>query len=92
LGRGWKRKTVLLFQGNAIILMGLNRQDLINAKLHAAIDRKGEDYEDLLFLKPTLPEIKLAEKYVLKQNKNMETASVFIKAWIKELKNDLNHD
>lgn len=89
LGRGWKSKTILLYQGDALTLMGLDRQNLINAKLHAAIDRKGEDYEDLLFLKPTLSEIKIAEKYVLKQNQEIETAMVFIKAWTQELKNDL---
>ena len=40
LGKGWKKKTVILFEGKAITLMGLNRQDLISSKLHAAIDRK----------------------------------------------------
>ena len=89
LGRGWKRKTVLLFNGEALTLMGLDRQHLISTKLHAAVDRKGEDYQDLLFLKPTKSEINIAEKYVLKQNQNMESAAVFIKAWVKELKNDL---
>jgi hypothetical protein len=92
LGRGWKKKTVVLFEGKAITLMGLNRQDLISSKLHAAIDRKGEDYEDLLFLKPSIPEIELAHKYVLKQKSDMQTSEVFIHAWVKELKRDLGYN
>ena len=64
LGKGWKKKTIILFEGKAITLMGLNRQVLISSKLHAAIDRKGEDYEDLLFLKPSSAEIEIARKYV----------------------------
>ena len=89
LGRGWKKKTIILFEGNAITLMGLNRQDLISSKLHAAIDRKGEDYQDLIFLKPSLEEIEMARKYVVKQKTDIETSEVFINAWIRELKNDL---
>jgi len=89
LGRGWKKKTVVLFKGKALTLMGLDRQDLINAKLHAAIDRRGEDYDDLLFLKPNLKELKLAETYVLHLKKDLETAEVFVRQWVKELKHDL---
>jgi hypothetical protein len=92
LGKGWKKKTVLLFEGKAITLMGLNRQDLISSKLHAAIDRKGEDYEDLLFLKPNIAEIEHARKYVLRQKSDIETSEVFINAWVKELKNDLGYN
>ncbi len=92
LGKGWKKKTVILFEGKAITLMGLNRQDLISSKLHAAIDRKGEDYEDLLFLKPNIAEIEIARKYVLKQKSDVETYEIFINAWVKELKNDLGNN
>jgi len=89
LGRGWKKKAVILFEGKAITLMGLDRQSLINAKLHAAIDRRGEDYDDLIFLKPSLAEIKLAEAYVLKQKQYLKTAAVFVRAWVKELMDEL---
>lgn len=89
LGKGWKSKTVLLFEGKSIKLMGLNRQHLINSKLHAAVDRKGEDYQDLLFLKPDSTEIDRAEEYTLKQKSDIETYSIFVKAWVKELKSDL---
>jgi hypothetical protein len=92
LGKGWKKKAMVLFEGSAITLMGLNRQDLISSKLHAAIDRKGEDYGDLLFLKPTISEIEIAKKYVLKQKGDIETSEVFINAWVKELKNDLGYN
>lgn len=91
LAKGWKKKTVVLFDGEAITLMGLNRQDLISSKLHAAIDRKGEDYDDLLFLKPSNDEIEVAREYVLKQKIDLETSEVFINAWIRELKNDLGY-
>jgi hypothetical protein len=89
LGRGWKQKAVKLFEGDAITLMGLDRQSLINSKLHAAIDRRGEDYDDLIFLKPKLTEIKVAEAYVLKQKKDLKTAEIFVKAWVRELTNEL---
>lgn len=89
LGRGWKNKTIPLFNGKALTLMGLNRQDLINSKLHAVIDRRGEDYQDLLFLKPTLKELAKAEKYVLILKKDLKTARIFLMQWIKEIKNDL---
>lgn len=92
LAKGWKKNTVILFDGEAITLMGrLNRQDLISSKLHAAIDRKGEDYNDLLFLKPSMDEIEVAREYVLKQKSDLETSEVFINAWIRELKNDLGY-
>lgn len=91
LAKGWKKKTIVLFDGEAITLMGLNRQDLISSKLHAAIDRKGEDYDDLLFLKPSSDEIEVAREYVLKQKSDLETSEVFINAWIRELKNDLGY-
>ncbi len=89
LTKGWKKNTISLFKGKAIHLLGLHRQDLINTKLHAAIDRMGEDYADLLFLKPTRQEIEAAQIYVSKQKKDIETAEIFINAWVKELKNDL---
>lgn len=92
LEKGWKKKTVVLFEGSAITLMGLNRQDLISSKLHAAIDRKGEDYNDLLFLKPSIAEIENARNYVIKQKDDLETSEVFIDAWVRELKNDLGYD
>ena len=92
LGKGWKSKTVLLYEGKSIKLMGLSRQHLINSKLHAAVDRKGEDYQDLLFLNPDSVEIGIAEEYTLKQKSDVETYSVFVKAWVKELKNDLGLD
>jgi hypothetical protein len=92
LGKGWKKKAVVLLEGKAITLMGLNRQDLISSKLNAAIDRKGEDYEDLLFLKPNVAEIEIARKYVLKQKSDIETSEAFINAWVKELKNDLGYN
>lgn len=91
LEKGWKKKTVVLFEGAAITLMGLNRQDLISSKLHAAIDRKGEDYEDLLFLHPSSDEIEVGREYVLKQKSDLETSEVFVNAWIRELKNDLGY-
>jgi hypothetical protein len=91
LGKGWKKKTVVLFEGKAITLMGLDRQDLISSKLHAAIDRKGEDYDDLIFLKPNAAEIENARQYVLRQKTDMETSEVFINAWVRELKNDLGY-
>jgi hypothetical protein len=92
LGRNWKENAVLLFAGRAVTLMGLDRQHLINAKLHATVDRRGEDYDDLIFLRPSLTELQLAEAYVLNQKKEAETASIFVQHWVKELKRDLGLD
>ena len=88
LGKNWKSKSVELFKGHALTLMSISRQDLINSKLHAAVDRKAKDYKDLIWLKPTLKELKAAEVYALRQSKT-ETYGVFVSAYIQELMNDL---
>lgn len=88
LGKGWKKKCTTLFQGDAVTLKVISRQDLINSKVHAAVDRQSADYTDVLWLKPSLKELGLAKEYTLKQNYE-ETYERFVNYYIQELKNDL---
>lgn len=88
LGKNWKTKCTTLFTGKAITLKSISRQDLINSKLHATVDRHSQDYKDLLWLRPTSKELALAREYTLKQNP-AETYPVFVDAYISELKKDL---
>ena len=88
LGIRWKSKCIILYKGKNLILKSISRQDLISSKLHAAIDRTRKDFDDLLWLKPSLTEIENAKKYVLKQSK-IETYEIFVNAYVKELKNAL---
>lgn len=88
LGKDWKSKCQTLFQGNAVTLKAISRQDLISSKLHAAVDRQAVDYMDILWLKPTKQELEIAKKYTLKQGK-VETYEVFVNHYIRELMNEL---
>jgi hypothetical protein len=88
LEKNWKSKCTTLFTGKAITLKSISRQDLINSKLHATVDRHSQDYKDLLWLRPTQKELILARAYTVKQNP-AETYSVFVDAYISELKKDL---
>lgn len=88
LGKGWKSKCQTLFQGGAVTLKAISRQDLISSKLHAAVDRQAVDYTDIIWLKPTKQELEIAKKYTLKQGK-VETYEVFVKHYVLELMNEL---
>lgn len=88
LGKGWKKKCQTIFQGRAVTLKCISRQDLINSKLHAAVDRKAKDYSDLIWLSPTAKEIELARQYAIRQG-TTETYHFFVDAYVQELKVDL---
>jgi hypothetical protein len=88
LGKNWKTKCTTLFTGKAVTLKSISRQDLINLKLHATVERQSQDYKDLLWLKPTTEELASAREYTLKQN-SAKTYVVFVDAYISELKKDL---
>ena len=88
LPKGWKKFCSPIFSGKALILMSISRQDLINSKLHAAIERRAQDYKDLVWLKPTSQELQIAQEYTLKQG-TTETYEMYVNYYIKELKNDL---
>lgn len=89
MGKNWKSKCTVLFKGKAILLKCISRQDLINSKLHAAVDRR-KDYNDILWLKPSLAELDLAKEYTLKQSE-IETYEVWVNGFISEIKKDLGY-
>ena len=89
LPKGWKKNCTEVSSASHLVVYSLSRQDLINSKLHATVDRHAEDYDDLLALKPNPAEIKLARKYVLKQKDKIETYEVFVNGVIRRLNKDL---
>jgi hypothetical protein len=91
LGKNWKSKCTVIFKGNAITLKCISRQDLINSKLHATVDRRSKDYHDILWLKPTPTELELAKKYTLKQNET-ENYVIWVNGYVSELKKDLGYE
>lgn len=84
----WERHLITLFTGRAVTVRSISRQDLINGKLHAAIDRKASDYSDLIELKPTVAEIEIARRYCLWQAKS-DTYEVWVNGYVDLLKKDL---
>lgn len=91
LGKNWKSKCTVLFQGNAITLKCISRQDLISSKLHAAVDRRSKDYKDIIWLKPSLAELESAKSYTLKQSK-IETYEIWVNGILAEIKKDLGYE
>lgn len=91
LGRGWKKKCTVLFKGDGVTLMSISRQDLINSKFHAVVNRKGADIKDLLFLKPNLQELTAAGDYAIAQgvSDGIETSEVFVRYWLNDIKKEL---
>lgn len=92
LPKGWRKDCTEAFSAGNLVVYAISRQDFINSKLHESVDRQAEDYDDLLRLAPTVSEIKLARKYVLREKGKIETYGVFVEAVIKRLKKDLGHD
>ncbi|HLE01566.1 MAG TPA: DUF6036 family nucleotidyltransferase [Bdellovibrionota bacterium] len=84
----WEDHLVTLFTGKAVTVKSISRQDLICAKLHAAVDRKGLDFSDVIDLKPTAAEIEVARQYCLKQAQT-ETYEVWVNGYVNLLKKDL---
>jgi hypothetical protein len=88
LSPDWKEHCIEALKLSHLTIYSLCRQDLINAKLHAATDRRAGDISDLVDLKPTLAELAAARKHVLKQN-DSETYSVFVDGVINLIKKDI---
>lgn len=88
MSKGWKSKCQILFQGSAITLKTISRQDLISSKLHAAVDRQAVDYTDIIWLKPNKQELEVAKAYALKQGE-IENYEVFVNHYVQELMNEL---
>jgi hypothetical protein len=64
---GWRARTQVVFQGEALTLMTLGRSDLIKTKLFALCDR-GTDLNDCIALSPSKEEIAAAELWVIEQD------------------------
>ncbi len=89
LSSDWMETSTKIFNGSNLVIFALSRQNLINSKLHAAVDRHAEDYDDLISLAPSINEIEVAQIYTLKQSGKIETYEVFVKALVKTLKEEL---
>jgi hypothetical protein len=91
LGKGWKKTCTVVFNGEGLCLMSLSRQNLINSKLHAAVQRKAQDMDDLIFLRPDSSELEAAAEYATEQGvaDGVETFGVWVNHYVRELKKDL---
>jgi hypothetical protein len=69
LPEGWRLRTVLAFEGKALVLQTLGRADLLKTKLFALCDR-GTDLPDCVALAPTAAELTEALPWVAYQDAN----------------------
>ena len=65
----WKKSIVKIYQGEALTIYSISREDLIFSKLYAMCDRR-QDLGDLLALKVTRAELDEAAKRVKKMDGN----------------------
>jgi hypothetical protein len=61
---GWKTRTQIIFQGEAITFLTLGRSDLLKTKLDAMVHR-GRDMDDVIAMKPTEKELEDSIDWVL---------------------------
>jgi hypothetical protein len=64
LPNGWRTRTQVIFQGQAIVFLTLSRADLLKTKLDAMVHR-GRDMEDVVAMKPTEKELEDSLDWVL---------------------------
>ena len=62
---GWKSRSTLIYNGEALRIYSLSRQDMLNTKLWAACDRI-EDIQDIIQMKPTEAELNKAKEWTLR--------------------------
>ncbi|MGK5082429.1 DUF6036 family nucleotidyltransferase [Bdellovibrionota bacterium FG-1] len=86
LPSNWKTTVTKVFEGRNLTVYSLGRQNLINSKLHACVERRAFDYQDLLILKPDAVELAAGRRYCLKQ-KNANP--IWIEAFTNMLKKEL---
>ena len=67
LPEGWLCRTQVAYQGTAVKLLSLSREDILLTKLFAYCDR-GTDLGDCLALKPTADELQTALPWIAKQD------------------------
>lgn len=64
LDKGWRSKCVVIFKGEALTLLTLDRISLLKTKLFAFCDRD-TDYDDCVKLNPTSEELEECYPWVL---------------------------
>jgi len=82
----WKKTATKAFDGENLTVFSLSRQNLINSKLHACVERRSSDYYDLIILSPTVAELKKGRHYCLKQK---SSNPIWTDAFINMLKREL---
>jgi hypothetical protein len=81
-----EKYTLYACGGSALIYL-----DLISSKFHATIERRGKDYDDVIWLKPTLLELETAKKYALKLG-DTENYPYFVNSYFEAIKKDLAYE
>ncbi len=81
LPKGWRHRLQPLYQGQALHLQALGRDDLLKSKLFAYCDRTTPDFEDLQNLKPTVDELKNSISWVKDRDTNPRWPSHVEKAF-----------
>lgn len=64
LPEGWRGRTLLIFQGEALTFSTLGRTDLLKTKLDAMVHR-GRDMEDVIAMNPSKVELEECMEWVL---------------------------
>ena len=64
LPEGWRTRTQVIFEGEAITFLTLGRADLLKTKLDAMVHR-GRDLDDVVAMKPTEKELQDSLDWVL---------------------------
>ncbi|MBF0106054.1 MAG: hypothetical protein HQM16_12090 [Deltaproteobacteria bacterium] len=92
----WQKTSTKVYEGKSLTVFSLGRQNLINLKLHACVERRTSDYMDLVALAPTLPELKKARQYCLQQKtinkskgESKDTYLIWVNGFINMLKKEL---
>ncbi len=92
----WQRTATLVFHGKCLTVYSLSRQNLINSKLHACVERRSSDYLDLIALAPRLSELEKARAYCHKQHsanrtkgESNATYRIWVNGFINLLKKEL---
>ncbi len=67
LSAGWQARSKVVFQGKALQIRALAREDLLASKLFAFCDRE-KDFEDVLGMKPTKQELDKLFPWVLRRD------------------------
>lgn len=88
---GWEKRVGNAFTGKALIVNSISREDLLQSKFYAFIDR-GFDFEDLISLRPTRKEVIRLMKVAFANPKNVSQGKKMIVLETKSLLTGLGHE